>query len=94
MALHTDDAPVKYDTIKDDLTGYEYPNNVDNTGDYNTNYLDLTENTVDNTDENYIDLVENTGTLKYEDDLTGYVEADDVDNNYIVLVKNTGTPDT
>ena len=35
IALHTDDAPGKYATIKDDLTGY-----VDDT----TNYLELIEN--------------------------------------------------
>ena len=39
IALHTDDAPVKYDTIKDDLTGY-----VDNTDNDTTNYLELIEN--------------------------------------------------
>ena len=76
MALHTDDAPVKYDTIKDDLTGYKSPDDVD---DDKANYLDLIENTgilkyeddlsdnvdavdVDNANKNYIDLVENIGT--------------------------------
>ena len=55
-ALNTDDTPVKYDVIKDDLTGYEYPDNTDNTGGDNTNYLDLAEN---------------KETLKCKDDLAG-----------------------
>ena len=44
IALHTDGAPVKYDTIKDNLTGCVDYDNVDNRDGDKNNYLEIIDN--------------------------------------------------